>query len=106
MRGLRRVFVVLLVVATVAVFVLLRNTPSVKPGSVLLLDIAGSYVDQPAVPFAARLFGERKSPLAELLSELRKAERDARLGVVVVRLRKLDIGWGKAQEIRDAISAL
>jgi protease IV len=106
MRAFRRLFVVLLVVVAVAVVASLWSAPSVKPGSVLLLDIAGSYVDEPSVPFAARLFGERKTPLAALLSELRKAEHDARLAVVVLRLRKLDIGWGKAQEIRDAVTAL
>jgi len=106
MRAFRRLFVVLLVVVAVAVAASLWSAPSVKPGSVLLLDIAGSYVDEPSVPFAARLFGERKTPLAALLSELRKAERDARLAAVVLRLRKLDIGWGKAQEIRDAVTAL
>lgn len=106
MRAFRRLFVVLLVVAAVAVIAMLWYAPSVKPGSVLLLDIAGSYVDEPSVPFAARLFGEHKTPLAALLSELRKAERDARLAAVVLRLRKLDIGWGKAQEIRDAVTAL
>jgi len=106
MRAYRRLFVVLLVVVAVAVVALLWNAPSVKPGSVLQLDIAGSYVDEPSVPFTARLFGDRKSPLAGLLSELRKAEHDARLAAVVLRLGKLDVGWGKAQEIRDAVTAL
>jgi protease IV len=106
MRAYRRLFVVLLIVAAVAVVALLWSAPSVKPGSVLQLDIAGSYVDEPSVPFAARLFGERKTPLAGLLSELRKAEHDARLAAVVLRFGKLDVGWGKAQEIRDAVSAL
>jgi protease-4 len=106
MRALRRLFVLLLVVIVVAVVVQLWSAPSVKPGSVLLLEIAGSYVDEPAVPFAARLFGVRKNPLAALLSDLRKAEHDARIAAVVLRLGKLDVGWGKAQEIRDAIRAL
>src|SRR5271157_249009 len=106
MRAFRRLFVVLLIVVAVTVGVALWNAPSVKPGSVLQLDIAGSYVDESSVPFTARLFGERKTPLAALLSELRKAEHDARLAAVVLRVRKLDIGWGKAQEIRDAVTAL
>jgi protease-4 len=106
MRALRRVFVVLLLGVAVAVALVLWKAPSVKPGSVLQLEIGGGYLEAPSVPFAARLFGERKVPLAALLSEMRKAEHDARLAAVVLRVRKLDVGWGKAQEIRDAITAL
>jgi len=106
MGAFRRTLVVLLLVLVVAGVALLWKAPSVKPGSVLLLDIAGSYVDEPAVSFTARLLGERKTPLFTLLSELRKAEHDTRLSAVVLRLRKLDVGWGKAQEIRDAVLTL
>jgi protease-4 len=106
MGAFRRTLVVLLIVLIVAGVALLWKGPSVKPGSVLLLDIAGRYVDEPAVSFTARLLGERKTPLLALLSELRKAEHDSRLSAVVLRLRKLDIGWGKAQEIHDAVLAL
>jgi protease-4 len=106
MRAYRRLFVLLLAVAGAVVVAWLWSAPSVKPGSVLELDIAGSYVDEPSVPFTARLFGERRNPLTALLSELRKAEHDARLAAVVLRFGKLDLGWGKAQEIRDAVTAL
>jgi protease-4 len=43
---------------------------------------------------------------ATLLSEMKKAERDDRLSRVVLRIRNLDIGWGQAQELRDAIGRL
>jgi protease-4 len=106
MRAFRRVLVVLLIMVVAAVAVVLWSAPTVKPGSVLQLEIGGSYLEEPSVPFTARLFGERKLPLAALLSEMRKAEHDTRLAAVVLRVRKLDIGWGKAQEIRDAVGAL
>ena len=106
MRAFRRLFVVVLLGVALAIALVLWKAPSVKQGSVLQLEIGGSYLEEPSVPFAARLFGERKLPLAALLSEMRKAEHDARLAAVVLRVRKLDIGWAKAQEIRDAITDL
>ena len=41
-----------------------------------------------------------------LLSELKKAGRDDRIDGVVLRVRRLQIGWGMAQELRDAITDL
>jgi protease-4 len=41
-----------------------------------------------------------------LLADLAKAGRDDRIAAVVLRVRSLDIGWAKAQEIRDAIARL
>jgi protease-4 len=49
--------------------------------------------------------GTRGRPFASLLSDLAKAERDARLDAIVLRIRDLEIGWGKAQELRDAIAS-
>ena len=40
------------------------------------------------------------------LSELRKAERDDRIDHVLIVVRDLQVGWAKAQELRDAIRAL
>jgi len=106
MRTIRRVILLLLLVAAVVAFFRLRAEPTLEPGTVLLVELGGSYVDEPSLSITARLFGEPKSPLAAFLSELRKAERDARISAVVLRIRPLDVGWGKAQEIRDAIVAL
>jgi protease-4 len=41
-----------------------------------------------------------------LLSQLNLAARDDRIATVVLRISDLDIGWGKAQELRDAIGRL
>lgn len=80
--------------------------PQVEAGSVLVLDVDGQYVESPEPPLLARLMGRHERPLASLLSELAKAERDDRLAAVILRIRGLDVGWGKAQEIRDAIARL
>jgi len=78
----------------------------VESGSILVLEVEGAYVESAEPPLLARLLGQRERPLASLLSELTKAERDDRLSAVVLRVRNLEVGWGKAQEIRDAIARL
>lgn len=83
-----------------------RSGPHIDPGSVLTLDVSGTYVESAETPLFARLLAVPERPLAGLLGEFAKAERDDRLGAVVVRIRNLGVGWAKAQEIRDAIASL
>jgi protease-4 len=78
----------------------------VEDGTVLVMDVEGSYVETHATPYLARLLGPPERPLIHLLSELAKAERDERLSAVVLRIRPLAIGWGKADEIRAAIARI
>jgi protease-4 len=105
MKRLRRVLLVVLALIAIAWWLSPRG-PAIEPGSVLVVEIGGSYVESAEPPLLARLTGEPPRPLASLLSELSVAERDTRLAAVVLRVRSLDIGWAKAQEIRTAIERL
>jgi protease-4 len=80
--------------------------PGVEDGTVLVMDLEGSYVETHATPYLGRLLGTPDRPLIDLLSELAKAERDERLSAVLFRIRPLGIGWGKADEIRAAIARI
>jgi protease IV len=85
----------------------LRDTgPVIEPGSVLVTRLQGEYVEATVHPLLGRLLGQRQQSLVALLSELTKAERDARLAEVVLEIGALDIGWGKADEIRAAVARL
>ena len=107
MRRITRVILVMVVLAVVWALFFARRGPDVEPGSVLVLDIQGQYVEAPEPPLLARLLaGEPRTPLLRLYSELRKAERDSRLHAVVLRIRPVQMGWGKAQDVRDAIARL
>jgi len=79
--------------------------PSITPGSLLVIELSGRYVDGP-VPFLSRLRGEPVQSLLSLTSELRKAARDERLHGVLFRVRGLDVGWAQAEEIRESILGL
>ncbi len=102
-----RIYGVLFLVAAIA-FVWLRSSagPEVEEGSVLELRLSGDFVEATDAPLIARLLGPTPRPLAGLLSEFAKAERDPRLSRVVLRIGRLGLSWAKAQEIRDAIVRL
>ena len=105
MKRFRRVLLIVLVLAAIGWW-LFPKGPVIEPGSVLVVDIEGSYVESAEPPLIARLTSQPPRPLASLLSELAVAERDTRLSAVVLRVRSLEIGWAKAQEIRSAIERL
>lgn len=89
-------------------WLVLRERPGFAPaaGSTLVVELAGDYQETAETPLFARLAGEQKQPLLPLLSQLRLAERDDRITRVLLKVHSLGIGWGKAQELREAISSL
>ncbi|MGH0031579.1 MAG: S49 family peptidase [Myxococcota bacterium] len=78
--------------------------PDVPDGSVALVELDGAYVEGAEPPLLARLLGSRARSFVSQLSTIRKAERDERLAAIVFRIRDLEIGWGKAHELREAIA--
>ena len=106
MRRFRRIVFVLALIALALWWLLPSRGPEIAPGSTLAFEISGEYVEASEPPILARLLGDRRHSFIALLSELRKAERDERLAVVVLRIRDIEIGWAKAQELRAAILAL
>jgi protease-4 len=108
MRLVRRLgFAFLLLIALgIAFRALSPNEASIEPGSTLVVDVKGSYVESAAPPLLGRLLGGDSRPFIGLLSLLTKAARDDRIESVVLRIAGADIGWGKAQELRSAIGRL
>jgi len=104
MRRFRRILIVLVIGLLLLWWLLPGAGPTVAPGSVLVLNIEGDYVEAAEPSLLSRLIGVERRPFAALLSDLRKAERDDRLAGMVIRIRNLEIGWAKAQEIRNAIA--
>jgi protease-4 len=104
MRRFRRILIVLVIGLLLFWWLSPGAGPTVAPGSILMLSIEGDYVEAAEPSLLSRLIGVERRPFAALLSDLRKAERDDRLVGLVLRIRDLEIGWAKAQEIRDAIA--
>ena len=97
---------VVIVGALGAALLLLGRGPDIEAGSTLLVELSGEYGEAVEAPLLMRLVGEPQRPFLGLLSRLRLAERDERIAAVLLRVRDLEIGWAKAQELRDAIAAL
>ncbi len=105
MKHLRRGLLALAIVLAL-VWLLVPRGPEIQPGSILVIDVEGEYVEAPQSPLVSRLFADAARPFVGLLSELAKAGRDDRIEAVVLRIRPLGVGWAKAQEIREAIAEL
>jgi protease IV len=109
-RRRSRIWILLLIVA-IGIFIVSRlfttGMPiSVEPDSTLVLELGGGYVESAAASPLARLAGDQTRPFLGLLSIFRMAERDDRITNVVLRIQPMDIGWGKADELRDALARL
>ena len=78
--------------------------PSVPDNSVLVLQVSGSLPDYAPDDPTARLFGiSQPQSFTSLLTQLRKAKVDNRVGAVLLDIDFPGIGWGKAEELREAI---
>ena len=109
MRRMRIAIAIVLALGLVGLFVLQRGGPRIADGSVLTLPLQGAYVEAPDAGLAARLLSVLTPPppsFTGLLSNLEKAARDPRIDTVVFRMRPLQIGWGKAQDLRASIARL
>jgi protease IV len=81
------------------------NKPSVEANSVLVLNVSGPLPDYSAEDPLARAFGIGQPPsLTNLMTQLRKAKVDDRISGVILDINFPQIGWGKADELRDAIT--
>ena len=78
--------------------------PDVPENSVLVLKVSGDLPDYAPENAMARAFGiEQKQSFTSLLTQLRKAKVDSRVGAILLDVDFPGIGWGKADELRDAI---
>ncbi len=81
-----------------------KSEPSIRDNSVLTLRIAGSLPDySPDDPFK-RYFGGPDQSLTDIVMSLKKAKVDKRIKAVLLDVNISGVGWGKAEEIRDAIT--
>src|ERR1051325_10916640 len=98
----------LLLVAVIGIAVrgalLRKGDPSIRDNSVLTLRIAGSLPDySPDDPFK-KWFGGPDQSLTGLVMSFKKAKVDKRIKAILLDVNLSGVGWGKAEEIRDAIT--
>lgn len=95
---------VMVAVIGVALVVSSINTPDVPDNSVLVLSVSGDLPDYNPPDPMARVFGiDQAESFSGILTQLRKAKVDNRVGAVLLNIDFPGIGWGKADELREAI---
>ncbi len=81
------------------------GSKSVSSNSVLVLNVSGDLPDYAPDDPTAKIFGMGQGQsFTSLLTQLRKAKVDSRVSAVLLDVSFPQIGWGKADELRDAIA--
>ncbi|HVR72518.1 MAG TPA: signal peptide peptidase SppA [Vicinamibacteria bacterium] len=81
-----------------------RGAPGLGGASYLVLNLAASIPEQPRTELAPFLGGQPPT-LRTLVESIDRATTDGRVKALVLRVSFLpDAGWGKVQELRDAIT--
>jgi protease IV len=81
-----------------------KGEPTIRDNSVLTLRVAGSLPDYtPDDPFK-KVFGGPDQSLTGLVMQFKKAKVDKRIKAILLDVNLSGVGWGKAEEIRDAIT--
>ena len=81
-----------------------RNEPSIEHNSVLALRVAGSLPDYVSPDPLRKFFGNTDQSLSNLILQFKKAKVDERIKVIILDVDMAGAGWGKSEEIRDAIA--
>ena len=103
------VFLLLFIVAVIGIIfaAVSVSEPDVADNSVLVLNISGDLPDYVAEEPFAKAFGvSQKQSFTGLLTQMRKAKVDNRIGAILLDIDFPSIGWGKAFEMREAIADL
>ena len=80
-----------------------KSEPSIRDNSVLTLRVAGSLPDySPDDPFK-KYFGGPDQSLTGLVTQFKKAKVDKRIKAIILDVNLSGVGWGKSEELRDAI---
>lgn len=83
------------------------TTPTVQPGSVLVVPIEGSIPERTADDPFQQAFGERPSyDLHDLQTALRNARQDDRIEAVWLRMKGTSAPWGTLEEVRSSLEKL
>ena len=103
--GIVAVFALVAVIGiAIVVSVFRKSEPSIRDNSLLTLRVAGSLPDySPDDPFK-KYFGGPDQSLTGLVMQFKKAKVDKRIKTILLEVDMSGVGWGKAEELREAIT--
>ncbi len=100
-RGLLIVGIVVATLMVVSFAARLARRPA--RATVLEMFVEGEIPEQSAHDALTRFFGGDQLTLADHIEALSKAKRDDRISGLFLSVDRNDLGWGRTQELRDAI---
>src|ERR1044072_4509178 len=102
------VLAVLVIVAILGIAMLFsafgKSEPTIANNSLLTLRVAGSLPDYSPDDPLKKYFGGPDQSLTGLVMQFKKAKADKRIKAILLDVNMSGVGWGKAEEIRDAIT--
>ena len=103
--GIVAVFALVIVIGVaIVVSVFRKGEPTIRDNSLLTLRVAGSLPDySPDDPFK-KYFGGPDQSLTGLVMQFKKAKVDKRIKAILLEVDMSGVGWGKAEELREAIA--
>jgi protease-4 len=103
--GILGVLLLVGILGIAVIWIALRQSePTIRNNSVLALRVSGPLPDySPDDPFK-KVFGGPDQSLTGLVMQFKKAKVDNRIKAVILDINLSGVGWGKAEEIRDAIT--
>jgi protease-4 len=103
--GILGVLLLFVVIGVLAIWVAFSNPePTIRSNSVLALSVAGSLPDYSPDDPMKRFFGGPDQSLTGLVMQFKKAKVDSRIKAILLDINMSGVGWGKAEELRDAIT--
>ena len=102
----RRVTLIVALLALAAIAYAALNTgPAIPERAALVIELSGPIEERPPIDWLDRL-SARGPALPTLILQLEKARRDERIAGVVLKVRSLETGFARLQELREAVAAL
>ncbi len=95
---------VVVIGAALILAALRQSSPSIRDNSVLALQVSGPLPDYVPDDPLRKLLGATDHSLSNLVLQFKKAKVDNRIKAVVLEINMSGAGWGKAEEIRDAVA--
>ena len=80
------------------------SPPNIRDNSVLALSVSGPLPDYVPEDPLRKFFGGTDHSFTNLLLQLKKAKVDKRIKAVILDVKFSGAGWGKAEELREAIA--
>lgn len=97
-------FFLLLATCVSFVYYATGKPPSIKPHSYLEVKLSGEILERTAPDFFFTMFmGRKPLTMHNLFMNIRKAKVDKRIDSLLLRFDYLECGWGKINELREAI---